>query len=66
MDGQEIEAFSAPLNKWLSATYWDDGMDGLVEWPDGDLGEIEEYGRDVITRWREPRKGGAYDTNEMA
>lgn len=56
-DGQLIEAFSVPLNKWLPAIYFDGGIDGLLQWEhaEDDWCELEEYGAEVITRWR-PRK----------
>ena len=51
-DGERIEAYSVPMDEWYPGTYWNDG-DGLIEWDhDPSPCEIEEYGKDVITKWR--------------
>ena len=32
----------------MQGTYFADGIDGLIEWPDASLCEIEEYGAEEI------------------
>lgn len=52
-DGQEIEVWSTIENNWLRAIYWDDGIDGLIEFYgdyDGEMTEIEEY-HDLFPTW---------------
>ena len=51
-DCEAIEAFSVPMDIWIYGTYLNDGVDGLIEWEDASLCEIEEYGQDTITKWR--------------
>ena len=51
-DGQEIDAYSVPLDQWFIGYYYNDGIDGIIEWENGDICEIEEYGKDTITKWK--------------
>ena len=51
-DGQPILAFSVRLGEWLEGTYFEDGIDGIIEWAEGGPCEIEEYGIHTITRWK--------------
>lgn len=48
-DGQTIEVMY-PTGFWDTATYWEDGVDGIVEDGEGEMCEIEEYGKEM--RWR--------------
>jgi hypothetical protein len=50
-DGQEIEFFELP-DVWHRGTYYDGGLDVIVEWHDGDEWEIEEYGPSLFPKWR--------------
>ncbi len=48
-EGQEIEV-RFPSGEWLKATFYNDGIDGIVEDEDGDITEIEEHGQEMA--WR--------------
>lgn len=48
-DGQRIEV-QFPDGVWRKATYYDDGIDGIIEDEDGETTEIEEYGHEML--WR--------------
>lgn len=48
-DGEKIEAFFMN-GKWYKVTYYEDGIDGILEDEDGMVTELEEYGKDMV--WR--------------
>jgi hypothetical protein len=60
-DGERIEAWSEPIQEWMQGTYFADGIDGLIEWPDASLCEIEEYGAEEIPKWRTIEMHGLAD-----
>lgn len=60
--GQKIEVWSVSQGSWETCVYLQDGVDGLLDWGDGELSELEEYDH-LFTMWRdfpiwrEPKEG---------
>jgi len=51
-DGESIEAWSEPMTIWIHGVFCEDDSLSGIEWDDGTFCELEEYGADVITKWR--------------
>jgi len=48
-DGETIEA-KFPDGNWYTVIYYDDGIDGILEDEDGEVTEVDEYGKEMA--WR--------------